>query len=198
MTGRRALLASAILAFIAAWPATARAEFTSDVAARLAKGELVTEESDYLRGYDRYVGGVSYLVVDRPWDRLSETARDPKKIPSVLPWVKSAKVVQVTPGGRATIRVEHEFGVFHAGYTVVVEYKDKGRYGRFWLDPTADNSLRDAWGFVRLTPIGDGSRTLVTVGVLYDLGAGLFRNLFEARIKRLVLALPRRLANATT
>jgi hypothetical protein len=197
MPAPRALLALALgtAALLATLPA--RAEFTADDAARLARGEMVTEESDYVRGYDQFVGGVSYLIVPQRWERLSETARDVKKLPVVLPYVKSIKLLRVAPSGRATVRVEHQFGIMPAGYTVVYEFKDGGRFGRFWLDPTADNSLHDAWGFVRLTPIGDGSRTLVTVGILFDLGAGLFRNLFESRIKHLVLALPRRLANAT-
>jgi len=198
MLGPRVLLSFALATATFATTLSARAAFSLDDEKRLARGEMVTEESEYVRGYDRYVGGVSYLIVDRRWDSLSQTARDIKKIPIVLPWVEHAKLVNVSAGGRASIRVTHKFGMFRASYTVVYEFKDGGRFGRFWLDPKGDNDLRDAWGFVRLTPIGDGSKTLVTVGMLYDLGPTVFRNLFEGRIKRLVLALPRRLANASS
>jgi hypothetical protein len=75
-------------------------------------------------------------------------------------------------------------------------FGEKGRFGRFWLDPSADNALEDAWGFIRLTPLPNG-RTLVTYGLLFDLGSGVIRALFEGKIRKAALEYPRRLAYAT-
>ena len=58
-----------------------------------------------------------------------------------------------------------------------------------------DNDLADGWGYLRLTPLPAG-KTLVTWAVLFDVGEGVTRALFEAKMQRAALDVPRRLAHA--
>jgi hypothetical protein len=181
---------------IAATSAPARAGFSADQQKRLDRGELVVEPMEYERGKHEYVGGVSYAISTTPIERLSEIARDPKRLPELLPAVEKVEVLSISEKtGIAKIRVTHKLGPTRGSYTFLCMFHDGGLLGRFWLDPTADNALDDAWGYVRLTPLG-GGRTLVTYGLLYDLGPGVIRMLFEARIRNVALEYPLRLAHA--
>jgi hypothetical protein len=68
----------------------------------------------------------------------------------------------------------------------------KGHTVRFWLDPSRPHSIDDVWGFFRATRF-DSEHALVAVGAAVDLGSGLIRMLFESRIQRSILRMPRRI-----
>jgi hypothetical protein len=192
-----ALLLGLVVALsAAATPRPARASFSAEQADALAHGQLVTEELDYQKGDHRFVGGVSYIVVNAKAERLSAIARDVTRFPELFPHVRSATMLGVSASGVAKVHLVHQLGPVSGGYTVKIAFSDGGMTGRFWIDTTADNVLEDAWGFVRLTPVDGGARTLVSYGVLFDLGAGILRGLFERRIQRAALSYPRRLADA--
>jgi hypothetical protein len=142
------------------------------------------------------VGGVSYFVASAPIDRLSTVARDPSRLKDLLPAVQRVELLSISPAGVARVHVTHKLGFTHGSYTFLCMFAEQGRFGRFWLDPSADNALEDAWGFIRLTPLPNG-RTLVTYGLLFDLGSGVIRALFEGKIRKAALEYPRRLAYAT-
>ena len=148
------------------------------------------------RGASHYAGGVSYAIVPRRVDVVSRIVRDVSQLRWLLPYVADVEVVSVAPSGRAKVRVTHEFGPFRGGYTFFIEFSDRGRRARFWIDTSADeNAVGNAWGFLRLSATGDGSRTLVAYGVYFDLGPGMVRTFFESRIQRAALRYPRRLAD---
>jgi hypothetical protein len=191
-----AIALGAALVFV---PAPTRAALAPDEVARLMNGEAIVEETVIERNDRRFVGGLSYLVVEADAARLSTLARDVRRFAQLLPHVSDAKLLGLTPAGRAKVRVTHEVGPFHGGYTIVIGFEDEGRLGRFWIDRTADNDVDDAWGFVRLTPLAPtakGDRTLVTYAILFDLGPGVLRTMFESRIQKAALDYPRRLADA--
>ncbi len=192
----RALVVGALaLAATTAVP-RASAGFSDDEQARLDRGELVVAPVVYERGERTFVGGVSYFEATAPIERLSVVARDPSRLKDLLPAVEQVELRSISTAGVAKIHVRHKLGFTHGGYTFLCLFQDHGRYGRFWLDPTADNVLADAWGFIRLTPLPNG-RTLVTYGLLFDLGPGMLRALFEGKIRKAALEYPRRLAHAT-
>jgi hypothetical protein len=60
------------------------------------------------------------------------------------------------------------------------------------MDPRRRHDIEDAWGFMRVEPFGDG-RTLVTYGILVDIGPSLLRDLFEERVRALALSVPDRI-----
>lgn len=192
----RALSVAALcVAMVTATPG-ARAGFSDDEQAQLDRGELLVAPLVYDRGDHRYVGGVSYFISSAPIDALSVVARDPSRLKELLPAVQQVELLSISKAGVAKVHVTHKFGPTHGGYTFLCMFSEQGRFGRFWLDPEADNALEDAWGFIRLTPLGNG-RTLVTYGLLFDLGPGMLRALFEGKIRKAALEYPRRLAYAT-
>ncbi len=162
---------------------------------RLAAGESVQAPTALEKDGRRFVGGLSYRVIDADVDRVSRIVRDPRRFPELFPRLESASLLRVDERGRAWVRFEHAVGPVRGGYTAVLSCTEQGRHCRFRLDRQFDNSLDDGWGFVRLTPL-PGGRTLVTWGVLFDLGGGMMRLLFESKIQRAALDFPRRLAHA--
>jgi hypothetical protein len=163
--------------------------------ARLSRGETIVAETTHRHNGGRLVGGVSYAIVNASAEHVSAVFRDPKKWSQILPRVREAKLVSVEKNGQAHVRVTHSLGLFSGNYEVVLAFTDGGRYGRFWVNRNVDNDLNDGWGLVRLTPLPNG-KTLVTWAVLFDLGDGVMRSLFESRMQRAALDVPRRLAHA--
>ena len=176
----------------------AGASFSTEELATLAAGDLLIERSTYDRGSEHYVGGVSYLVVDLPAARLSAVARDVSAIPALLPHVSDVQLLEVTAGGVGRIRITHTLGPTSGSYTLRIAFFEAGTFGRFSIEPSEGSAVLDGWGYVRLTPIGAGERTLVTYAVLFDLGPGVLRSLFESRIQDAALSYPRRLAHAAS
>lgn len=188
--------ALAPLAFTAIVCAAPRADALSKIdRQRLASGESVNAPTVHEKDGRRFVGGLSYRIVDADVERVSRIVRDPKRFPELFPRLHSASLLRVDDAGRAWIRFEHALGPVRGGYTAVLACTEKGRHCKFRLDRQFDNALDDGWGFVRLTPL-PGGRTLVTWGVLFDLGGGMIRLLFESKIQRAALDFPRRLAHA--
>ena len=187
-----ALLASAVLAI--ASPASALSGLDK---ARLAQGESVVEPTTLRRDDHKFVGGVSYRIVDANEHAVSKIIRAPQRWRELLPRVTDVQLGKIDEHGRGHVRLTHAFGPFSGSYSVVIAFSDKGRSARFWIDKKQENALEDGWGYVRLTPL-PGGKTLVTWGVLFDLGDGLTRSLFEGKIQRLALEFPRRLAHAAT
>jgi hypothetical protein len=163
--------------------------------ARLAQGDSVIENTVLLRNGQRFVGGVAYRIVDADADRLSRIFRTPAQWAVLLPRVSAVQLTKIDPNGMAHVRVTHAFGLFSGTYDIILAFTDQGRYGRFWIDQHGDNDLVDGWGFIRFTPLPAG-RTLVTWAVLFDLGGGVTRALFEAKMQGAALDVPRRLAHA--
>ncbi len=192
MIGRAAIAGTVIASLLLATPAHA---LTPNEKARLARGETLAEPTTYHRNGGRFVGGVSYRIVDADAARLSAMLRTPKTWASLLPRVSDVSLLAVEKNGHAHLRITHAFGPFRGAYEVVLAFTDQGRYGRFWVNRTADNDLVDGWGFVRLTPLPMG-KTLVTWAVLFDLGDGVTRSMFESKMQRAALDVPRRLSNA--
>jgi hypothetical protein len=176
-------------------PRPASAAFSPDQQTRLDRGELVVEPMEYALGDHKFVGGVSYFVSDAPSERLSAVMRDPQRLHELLLAVEKVELLSISKTGLGRVRVTHKLGFTRGSYTLLCLFHDQGRVGRFWLDRTADNALDDAWGYMRLTPL-PGGKTLITYALLFDLGPGMVRTLFEGRIRKNALEYPRRLDHA--
>jgi hypothetical protein len=187
-----ALLAAAVTAV-----SPQASALTSAEQARLAKGESIVEPTTLDREDHRFVGGVAYRIVDADAARLSKIARTPERWRELLPRISKVELSGIDDHGRGHLRLTHTFGPFSGSYSVVIAFHDQGRAAQFWIDKSQENALQDGWGFVRLTPLPAG-KTLVSWGVLFDLGDGITRSLFEPKIQRLALDFPSRLAHAAT
>ncbi|GAC1367005.1 MAG: hypothetical protein NVSMB47_18220 [Polyangiales bacterium] len=193
---RAAVLGTALALVVTAGARRVQAGFSAEERGRLARGEAVVEETEVDRGDRQLVGGVVYLIVEADCDRLSTIARDVSRFHELLPHVDAAQLVDVAPSGVARVRIAHSVGPMSGGYTLKMAFSDEGRSARFSLDKTASHDVDEVWGFLRLTPLGGGRQTLVTWGILFDLGPGVLRALFESRIRAAALSYPRRLADA--
>lgn len=190
--------AVAVATIGAALVSSPRATALSDLQkVRLAQGDSVIEPLVHETDAHRYVGGVSYHVVSADADHVSRVLRDPARYRELFARLESAQVLGSDANGRTRVRFTHAMGPFRGSYTLLFECHQKGTYCKFRVDRTSPNDLDDGWGFVRLTQL-PGHRTLVTWAVLVDVGGGIVRSLFEDRIQRAILDVPRRLAHAAS
>jgi ribosome-associated toxin RatA of RatAB toxin-antitoxin module len=179
---------TALAALLLVTEASPGAGLTTREMQRLLRGETVVRTQLLRRGDRRYVGGVTYSVVDADADGLVELLEDVDAWRRILPKTRSARSMG-TAGNDALVELTHGSAFMQATYTMRV--RREGRVVRFWMDPGRRHDIEDAWGFVRAEPMADG-RALVTYGVLIDMGPGLLRDLFEDSVRELALSVPDR------
>lgn len=179
----------------------ARAEGLSEGdTARLDRGETVIREQTLELGDRRYVGGLTYTVVDASIGELASVFEDVDAYRKVLPRTKRARLL-AQRGGDRFIEVVQGTALVETSYTVRVRAESPGsdrtsegvREVRFWLEPSLPHGIEDAWGFFRMQPfIGPNGvpRVLLTYGVLVDMGPGIVRDLFEERVRGALLRVP--------
>lgn len=191
-----------------AWaPSIAHADepFGSEDAARLARGDTLTFEQTVEKAHRRYVGGITYTVVDGSVSELTTLLEDVRAYRQLLPHTKQARLIGVN-GDDFFVELRQGTSLLETTYTIRVRRGEGGRLFRFWLDPTKPHGIADAWGFFRISPLrgdgggdgaglvaggtADGPRVLLTYGILVDVGPGIVRDLFEARLRTLVLTVP--------
>ena len=204
--GMKTLLSTLAIAFALVAPASARAEslvsgaesaaearkhaLSTEESARLARGETVIREQTLERGDHRYVGGITYTVVDASSAEVAAIFDNVELLRRVLPRTKRARVVG-SSGGDQLLELAQGNAVMEAEYTVRLR---RGRNQvRFWLDPSRPHGIDDAWGFFRYEPFIGASgeeRVLLTYGVLVDVGPGIVRELFEERLRTALMSVP--------
>ena len=188
----RRLLAS--LAFACALGATTAARADSlrpDESARLARGETVIREQTLERGDHRWVGGITYTVMDGSAAEVAAVIDNVESLRRVLPKTKRARVVGTTSDGDQLVELVQGNALMEAQYTIRV--RREPREARFWLDPTRPHGIDDAWGFFRYEPFitsGGEARVLLTYGVMVDVGPGIVRDFFEERVRAALLSVP--------
>jgi hypothetical protein len=186
--------AAAVLALAA--PAAAVTDdptLAPDENVRLMRGQTIMRPETIARDERRYVGGVTYSVVSASEAELDAALLDPRTYTQILPRTKGARVLG-REGGDLLVELRQGTWLMEGAYTIVV--RRDGREIRFWLDPRRPHDIEDAWGFFRIEPLAQVAprtpRSLLTYGVLVDLGPGLVRDLFEEKIRGLALSVPDR------
>ena len=172
----------------------ARADgLSADEQARLATGETVVREQTVDDDERRLVGGVTYTVVEATPEELQATFDDVDAYKQLLPKTRYARRVS-GPGTDTFIEVSQGNNVVSASYVLEVRKYPRERTVRFWLAPSFPHAIDDAWGFFRaepLPPASDGTpRTLLTYGVLVDVGPGIVRAFYEEKLRTAMLAVP--------
>jgi hypothetical protein len=187
----RCLLAAC--AFVCALGATnvARADrLTNDETARLARRETIIREQTFERGEHRYIGGITYTVMDASAAEVAAVIDNVESLRRVLPRTKRARFVGSSNGDQLLELVQGN-AVVEAEYTVRV--RRGPNEARFWLEPSRPHGIDDAWGFFRYEPFiakNGEERVLLTYGVLVDVGPGIVRELFEERVRAALLSVP--------
>jgi hypothetical protein len=167
-------------------------ELTEAEAAALEAGRLVVREENVERGGHRYIGGVSYIVIDAPPERVSAALDDVRSYRQILPATRSVRWIGLSRKGDALIELEQGNSIAHGKYTVRIRREPGADSAaatvRFWLDQRYAHDLVDANGFFHLEARGD--KTLLTYLVTVDLGPSIFSRLFEGKVRRAALSTP--------
>jgi hypothetical protein len=186
-----ALVASAC--FGGASPAAARPELEPLQAQRLAEGGTVTFEQTIDNQAHRYVGGVTYTVVEAAPTELAALFEDVHAYKQLLPHTKEARLVGVN-GRDRYVELRQGNSLVNTSYTMRIRTDDDGKTVRFWLDPSKPHGIADAWGFFRVEALPETTpgtpRVLLTYGALVDVGPGIVRELFEERLRAVMLTVP--------
>jgi hypothetical protein len=180
------LAATAVLALGLASSSAHADGLAADETSRLLRGQTVARPQEMHRGGRRYVGGVTYTIVDSTPGELGSVLDDIGAWRRFLPKTRDARRVGAVEGD-ALVQITHGSPLVQVGYTLRVHPEEHGL--RFWMDPARPHDIEDAWGFFRTEPLGDG-RTLVTYGILIDMGGGILRDMFEDRVRELALEVP--------
>jgi hypothetical protein len=170
---------------LAGVPARADA-LNADEADKLLHGDCVARAQELRRGLRRYVGGVAYKIIDAPPEDLAALLDDVDQWGLFLPKTRDAHRVGVMDHD-PLVRITHGSALVQVGYTLRVHRQ--GDSVRFWMVSARPHDIEDVWGFIRAEPIGYG-RTLVSYGILIDMGEGILRDMFEDRVLELALEVP--------
>ncbi len=162
----------------------------------LRGGGRVEQFVELERQGQRYVGGVSYSLVQAEPRQVFDVLNQVATLSQVLPRTRSTRILERT-GNSVRVELEQGNSVVSTTFTVFFQLEPpEGKFDshvvRFWLDPSQPHSIDDVWGFFRATRY-DGTRSLVSVGALVNLGPGVIRMLFEERIQRSILRMPNRI-----
>ena len=175
--------------------ATASDSFAEDQA-RLARGQTVTYPQTFMRHGRRYIGGLTYTVVEASIGSCTGLFNDSAAYRQVLPHTRDARFVG-HHGPDRLVEILQGNALVQAVYTLRMRDQESPRSVRFWLDRSRPHGIADAWGFFRVEPLADAAdgspRVLLTYGVLVDLGPGIMRDFFESRIQDGLLSVPERL-----
>ena len=161
-----------------------------DERARLDRRETVVREETFERGDRRYVGGITYTLMDATVTEVAAIIDNPDSLRRVLPKTKTASVVGQT-GEDALIELVQGTSMLEATYTI--RMRRTANESRFWLEPSLPHGIDDAWGFFRYEPVvgpAGEARVLLTYGVLVDVGPGIVRELFETQLRAALLSVP--------
>ena len=150
---------------------------------------MVSRPLSFEQAGGRYVGGVSYQVVDAEPELVLAALSDVANWPDALPRTKSARLLD-SVNGLSRVELVQGGSFLDARYTVMLERADTETI-RFWMDPSEAHDIRDVWGFFRVKAL-PGGRSLITVGAALDLGDGLPR-LFEDKVASMMLRAPRQI-----
>jgi hypothetical protein len=187
------------LGLFARAPAAHADRLTSTESEQLGRGETVIREHTWEPGYSaRYIGGVTYTIVNATPSETAGLLEDVASFKRVLPRTRSVKLVSIEPNGDRLVELTSGTSLMEADYTLRVRYYPARREVRFWLETSRPHEIDDAFGYFRVEPLtgpagqgdGDGSRALLTYAILVDIGPGIVRDLFEERVRAALLSVP--------
>jgi ribosome-associated toxin RatA of RatAB toxin-antitoxin module len=162
---------------------------TRDESRRLEAGQLVVRPAEREKGSLRLLGGTSYQVIDvgpeLVWAALLDTTRYPRMMPRVI----EARVVDETEHERTVFMRQGAEGFVEKRYYLKVRLDRTRRDMTFVVDHRRPHDLDAAWGFYSVRPHA-GGRTLLTYGVMADVGDGLLASLLGGSLQEWMLKAP--------
>lgn len=184
--GRNVVAAALVLAGLCA-SSDARADgLSTNERTRLDNHETVARAQTLERGERRYIGGVTYTVLDAPPSEVAALLDDADALQKVLPRTKDAHYTG-SIGGDRLLELTQGNALVQATYTIRIK-RDPSE-ASFWLEPSRPHGIEDTWGFFRWQSWGE-NQTLLTYGILVDVGPGIVRDFFEDRFRAALLSVP--------
>lgn len=164
--------------------------FTASERRQLASGRLVARRTVRRRGQRELIGGNAWQVVDQPTQVTWRALTDADHYGAMLPAAEEARVVAHSPGTRV-VRISHAVGLIHARYHLRMQYDHERHDIAFRLDRQRPNDLRAAWGFLNVQPFeDDAERSLISYGVMADVGGGMLGGLVRGELHDWLLRVP--------
>ncbi len=167
----------------------ARKPFTAEEKRTLQAGRLVMRSTIEKRGKRELFGGASWQIVDVPVDALWKAIKDVPRFDRLMPEVHEASIVQVLNPSLWRVRVEHRLGPVSIDYHVRATVHEDRKDATFLLERTEDSNIRSAWGFFTARPYGK-KRSLLSYGVMADLGNGLVAGALRLLVHEWMLKVP--------
>jgi hypothetical protein len=183
---RAAIAAAAVLLSTASSVDASADGLAAQETVRLLHGDAVSRPQELQRGTHRYVGGVTYAVIDATPRDLDAVLTNVDAWRRFLPKTRDARRVG-TADDDALVQITHGSALVQVAYTLRVHHDARGV--RFWMDRGRPHDIEDVWGYFRTEAMPDG-RTLVSYGILVDMGDGILRDMFEPRMQQLALEVP--------
>jgi hypothetical protein len=160
---------------------------------RLEEGEPVVHERTIAEAGRKYVGGVTFLLLDHAPAKVAAVLQDVRSYGHVLPRLRSIRWIALARTGDPIVQVEQGTSVAHGRYAVRLHQESHADDGAdtisFVVDPRYGGDIRNAHGFFHIAPQADG-RSLLVYEVFVDLGSGLFKHFFEAKVQAVALSTP--------
>jgi ribosome-associated toxin RatA of RatAB toxin-antitoxin module len=162
--------------------------FTANELRQLHRGELVIRPAALRRGDLDLVGGTSWQAVDAPADVVWHTVLDTADYVRMLPAVTDARLLE-QQGHRRVIWLHHSYSMIDASYCLVATLQPERRTASFQIDDSRPHSMRAGWGFLTVRPYGM-HRSMVSYGILADIGHGMASGLLAPTIRDWMLRVP--------
>jgi carbon monoxide dehydrogenase subunit G len=184
------LLAALALAPVLAGGAAAQradAPFSAEERRRLVAGELVQRPIARTEGRFHFIGGTSWQRVDAPPARVWRAINDVSNYPVLIPGVEEARL-EAEGEERRVVYLRHRYAMVGAAYYVLVRADPAHRTLHFDLDRSRPHDVRAGRGFLTVDPYRGGS--IVTWGVMADVGGGLLTGIFGPLLREWILRVP--------
>jgi ribosome-associated toxin RatA of RatAB toxin-antitoxin module len=162
--------------------------FTSDERARLDRGELVVRPTHRQRGALRLVGGASWQVVQMPPEGVWRALLDTPAYTHMIPLLAHARVVSRV-ADRRLVYMEHQSGPMNISYYLNTHVQNTRRDLTFTIDAGRPHSITAAWGFFTVRPY-EGGRSLISFGIMADVGDGMFAGFLRPRVHSWMMRVP--------
>ena len=184
-----ALVALSMLVLPAAHAQDHEEPFTPRERAQLLRGELVRRNVSRTEGRHHLFGGTSWQLVRAPIERVWRMVSDPSTYPRLIPSLARVRVVQ-RRGDEQILLMEHEYSIASTRYYARMRFDHAAHAMRFALDESRPHDeLRAGRGFIALSSYR--GHTIVSWGMLADVGAGPVMQIFAPFLNEWLLIPPR-------
>ncbi|MBC7171585.1 MAG: SRPBCC family protein [Polyangiaceae bacterium] len=156
---------------------------------RLARGELIVRETSQRRGPLTLIGGTSFQVINASPDLVWRALHDAARFGEMLPGATRSQQT-FRRGNDRGLAVQHGTGALSASYELKLNYVEPTRVVMFQVDDQNPGALRAGWGFLKVRPWAGGDKTLVTFGILADVGDGMLAGALRPRVHEWMLRVP--------